>query len=157
MVQVRIVSEATIGADPALVYALLADYRNHHHRFLPQAFSDFTVERGGVGEGTVISFAVTLAGRTSHTRQEVHEPQPGRVLEETDGRVTTRFTVEPAVQGSRVRIETAYEAPGVRGLIERLAVPPLLAPLYREELRLLDRYAREQAGHATPAGPTSPA
>jgi hypothetical protein len=157
MVQVRIVSEATIGADAALVYGLLADYREHHHRFLPPAFSEFTVERGGVGEGTVISFAVTLAGRTSHTRQEVHEPQPGRVLEETDGRVTTRFTVEPAGAVSRVRIETAYDAAGVHGLIERLVVPRLLTPLYREELRLLDRYAREQAGYTTPEGPTSPA
>jgi hypothetical protein len=157
MVQVRIVSEADIGADAALVYRLLADYRNHHHRFLPPAFSEFTVERGGVGEGTIISFAVTLAGRTSRTRQEVHEPVPGRILEETDGRVTTRFTVEPAGEVSRVRIETAYEAPGVRGLMERLAVPRLLGPLYREELRLLDRYAREQAGHTAGDGPTSSA
>jgi hypothetical protein len=44
-----------------------------------------------------------------------------------------------------VAIETEYESPGLQGMIERLMVPWMLGKMYREELTLLDRYAREQA------------
>ena len=42
------------------VYGYLADMREHHPRFLPSSFSDFEVESGGVGQGTIIRFKVAL-------------------------------------------------------------------------------------------------
>ncbi len=67
------------------VYRYLADMRGHHPRFLPPAFSDFQVESGGVGAGTVTRRKLTAGGRTRECRMEVAEPEPGRVLTESAG------------------------------------------------------------------------
>ncbi len=51
----------------------------------------------------------------------------------------------PAGDRSRVRIETRWEgAKGIGGFFERLFAPPSLRRIYGDELRRLDRYAREQ-------------
>jgi len=143
--EISIEAEGYIAAPAARVYRILADYRQHHPRILPPAFSGFTVEQGGVGEGTVIRFQVTTGGRTQALHQRVTEPEPGRILREADidGEVATTFTVTPEGEGCLVRIETAWPARGVRGLIERLIAPRLLRPLYEDELARLDRYVSE--------------
>jgi hypothetical protein len=144
----RIVAERSIGAPAERVYGYLADYRQHHPRFLPPAFSDFEVEEGGVGAGTIIRFQLTVGGRTRRYRQRVAEPEPGRVLTESDleGSGMTTFTVTPEGDQCRLRIETTWQpAGGLAGWIERWLAPRLLLPLYADELERLDRYAREQA------------
>jgi uncharacterized protein YndB with AHSA1/START domain len=148
MATISVSAEGRVAAPPERVYRILADYRRHHPRILPPAFTDFAVERGGVGEGTIIRFRVTVGGRGQDFRQRVTEPVPGRVLREADldaDRATT-FTVVPEGSASRVRIETAWRAGGLRGLIERVVAPRLLGPLYRDELARLDHYAREAQG-----------
>jgi len=146
MAQITVFAERDISAPAETVYGILADYREHHPRILPPAFSGFTVEEGGVGEGTVIRFNVTSGGRTQSFHQRVSEPEPGRVLREAalDGDLATTFTVTPTANGSHVRIETRWTSGGVRGLVERLVAPRLLRPLYEDELSRLDRYARER-------------
>ena len=142
-------AEGTIGAPAELVYAILADYRQHHPRILPPAFSDLTVEQGGVG--TIIRFRLKVGGQTRAYHQRVDEPEPGRVLTETDlqtGALTT-FAVTPEGAASRVRIETRYEAAGIRSFVERLLAPRMLQALYAEELARLDRYARGQTETST--------
>src|SRR5262245_21409695 len=84
MAEIRVVAERPVGAPPDVVYRCIADYREHHPRFLPPAFTDFRVEQGGVGAGTVIAFDGTFGGRTRSFRMQVAEPQPGRVLTESD-------------------------------------------------------------------------
>jgi len=89
---------------------------------------------------------MTLGGRTTEYRVRVGEPQPGRVLIESAPAncMLTTFTVDAwPVRASRVRIETTWYARGLRGVVERLLAPRMLARVYAEELRLLDRYARE--------------
>ena len=106
--------------------------------------ADFRVEQGGVGAGTIVRFRLTAGGRTRAHRQRVDEPDPGRVLTETDldtGAVTT-FTVTPEGDGCRARIETAWQRGGLGGLVEQLLAPRVLGPLYADELARLDRYAR---------------
>lgn len=145
MATINATAEEAIGAPSKVVYRYLADYRQYHPMILPPAFSDFVVEAGGVGAGTIISFKVKLGGKTRSSRQRVEEPQPGRLLRERDidGSTVTTFTVSPDGKNSRVKIETTYEgAKGVAGLIERLFAPRMLAKLYREELALLDKLAR---------------
>ncbi len=147
MAEIRAAAEGVVAAPAPDVYHLIADYRSHHHRFLPPTFSDYRVEEGGVGDGTVVRFRVTVGGRGRDYRTRIAEPAPGRVMTESDpaaGTVTT-FTVEPEGGQSRVRIETAWHKPGLVGAIERLLAPRLLRPLYADELVRLDRYAREQA------------
>jgi hypothetical protein len=77
-------AEAIVDAPTDTVYGYLADMRDHHPRFLPPAFSDFQVEPGGVGAGTVTRFKMTAGGRTRQYRMKVAEPEPGRVLTESD-------------------------------------------------------------------------
>jgi hypothetical protein len=141
-------AERTVEAPASRVYAYIADFREHHPNFLPPQFGDLVVEEGGVGAGTVHRFTLTLGGRTSTARVRVDEPEPGRILTETESTrgLVTSFTVDPAPRGmSRVRIDTTWEAAGLRGLVERMLVPPMLRRLYAEELRLLDCYARERS------------
>jgi hypothetical protein len=148
MAQGRFVAERIIPAPVAQLYALLADYRLGHPSILPPAFSDFTVLEGGVGTGTRIRFTLTVGGRPRQMEAVVSEPEPGRILAETyqDGSVTS-FTVDQVVEGSRLRIETVWSSPrGPAGFIERLLVPRLLGPLYRDELDRIE--ARALAGEA---------
>jgi uncharacterized protein YndB with AHSA1/START domain len=143
--QITAAAERTIDAPAAHVYHLLRDFRQHHPNFLPPQFSDLEIECEGVGAGTVHRFRMTLGGRTREYRVRVGEPQPGRVLIESDGsrRMLTTFTVDALPHGrSRVRIHTRWYTDGLGGLVERLVAPRLLRRVYREELELLDRYAR---------------
>jgi hypothetical protein len=148
MAKRQVAVERQIGAPAEHVYRLLADYRNHHPHVLPPAFSDFKVEQGGVGAGTVHSFRMTAGGRTRAYRMRVDEPQPGRVLTETDqlSSAVTSFTVTPEGSGCRVRIESRWQgAGGVGGFFERLFAPRVLRGIYADELERLDRYARGAA------------
>jgi hypothetical protein len=140
-------AEATVDAPADTVYSLIADMRNHHPRFLPPAFSDYQVESGGVGAGTVIRYKMTAGGRTREYRTEVAEPEPGRVLTESDTKssAVTTFTVTPQSGASLVQISTAWDgASGIGGFFERMFAPRVLRGIYADELKRLDAYAREQ-------------
>jgi hypothetical protein len=137
-----------IEAPADRVYGYLADMREHHSRFLPPAFSDFQVESGGVGAGTVTRFRVTAGGRTREYRMKVAEPEPGRVLTESDttSSLVTTFTVTPEGDRSRVRIATTWEgAQGIGGFFERLFAPRVMRGIYADELDRLNAYASERA------------
>ena len=128
------------------VYRYIADMREHHPRFLPPAFSDFRVESGGVGAGTITRFKMTAGGRTREYRTEVTEPEPGRVLTEsnTDSSAVTTFTVSPQGAASRVQISLTWDgAGGIGGLFERMFAPRVLRGIFADELKRLDAYARE--------------
>ncbi len=148
MAEIRVTAEQAIAAPAERVYSYIADFREHHHRFLPPAISDFRVESGGVGAGTVVTFNLKAGPRTRASRMTVAEPTPGRVLTESDtaSSLVTTWTVTPEGDQSRVRIETVWQgAGGIGGFFERLFAPRMLRKLYADELDLLDRYAREQA------------
>jgi uncharacterized protein YndB with AHSA1/START domain len=148
MAKINVSAERTISAPAETVYSYLADMREHHPKFLPPAFSAFTVESGGVGAGTVTRFKTTAGGRTREYRMEVSEPEPGRVLQENDtnSSLITTFTVTPAGDSSRVRIETSWDgAGGIGGFFERTFAPRVMRGIYDDELERLDAYARKNA------------
>jgi hypothetical protein len=123
-------ASATIPARRERVYSLIANYNDGHPRILPRQFTSLVVEQGGVGAGTII-----------------REPDPGRVLVETDldanGAVTT-FTVNrgAAPADSHVTISTELRMrSGVLGKIERTLSTLLLRPMYVQELENLARVA----------------
>jgi hypothetical protein len=150
MAQLTVSAEQVIHADAATVYSYLADMTTHHPRFLPDAFSDFTVESGGIGAGTVTRFTVTAGGRARQYRMQVSEPEPGRTLTETDSNssLVTSFTVDPLGDHARVRIVTTWNgAPGIGGFFERLFAPRAMRAIYLDELSRLDAYAHEHAAH----------
>ena len=137
-------AERNIEARPEVVYHCLADYREHHNPsgFLPSAFSNFKVIRGGLGAGTEASWDVTTGGRTRSVQAVITEPEPGRTLVETGNGVVTTFTVEPAGDGARVRFDTVIDDRGLTGLMTRLFAARLLRPLYADELQRLEAYAK---------------
>ena len=150
MVRNVVSAEGTVGAPADTVYRYIADMRDHHPRFLPPAFSDFQVESGGVGAGTVTRFKMTAGGRTREYRMKVAEPEPGRVLTESDmgSTAVTTFTVSAWGGASLVQISTAWDgAGGIGGLFERMFAPRVLRAICAGELRRLDAYARE---HCSP-------
>lgn len=145
---VTAVATRTVAAPADVVYRCLSDFREHHPHFLPPAFSDFEVEEGGVGEGTIARFVVTAGGRSRPYRMRVTEPEPGRVLVETDTQssLVTTFTVTPVGGGAQVRIETTWTgAGGVGGFFEKRFAPGAMRRIYDDELARLDAYARSQA------------
>jgi len=147
MARIEVSAEGAVGAPAEAVYRYIADMREHHPHFLPPAFSDFQVESGGVGAGTVTRFKLTAGGRTREYRTKVAEPEPGRILTESDtgSSSVTTFTVSPQGAASRVRISTSWDgAGGIGGLFERMFAPRVLRGIYEDELKRLDAYARGQ-------------
>jgi hypothetical protein len=142
---VHIRAERRIDAPADVVYRCIADYE-HHHRpspgFLPPAFHDQQLLRGGVGDGTVVRFSMTLAGRTRTVTSEITEPEPGRVLVESADQIRTVFTVEPVGRQCRVSFDTLMETRGLEGLMLHLFARRLLEPLYVDEQARLEQYAR---------------
>ena len=146
MATILVSAERTVDAPAGAVYGYLADMRAHHPHFLPPAFSDFRVESGGVGEGTITRFTVTAGGRTREYRMKVAEPDPGHVLTEsdTDSSMVTTTTVTAQGSTSLVQISTAWQgAGGIGGFFERLFAPRVMRGIYADELERLDAYARE--------------
>ena len=134
----QVTATGSINAPAEQVYAIIADYRNGHPHILPPQFSNLEVEQGGIGAGTVIRFQVTTLGRTQNFRAAVIEPEPGRVLVETDldtGAVTT-FTVTPLERGrSQATILTEFKNKGgLLGSLERWMTSLFLPGIYKQEL-----------------------
>lgn len=141
---------AVLDAPPDDVYRIIADYRDGHTRIIPRPpFETLEIEEGGFGAGTVIRVHVRVLGRAQTYRAIVTEPDPGRVLVETNdtGYVTT-FFVEPLEGGrrSRVTITTEREGrSGVVGAMQHLLISRLMRPVFVRELGLLEAEARKPA------------
>jgi uncharacterized protein YndB with AHSA1/START domain len=141
----RLTATTTIDAPPALVYQVFADYRQHHPRILPAAFSNFAIQEGGVGAGTKFTFDLRVLGRVKHYAGVAVEPEPGRLLVEKypaeDSE--TSFLVEPAGSGSRVTIATEFNGKGgFAGTVERWLAGRILLPMYADELDRVANYVR---------------
>jgi hypothetical protein len=140
----RISAERLIDARADVIYHCIADYREHHRPegFLPPAFSEFEIERGGMGAGTELRWVVEAGGRRRTVTATVSEPEPGRTLIETGSGIVTIFTVEPTGDGARVRFDTVIEEGGLQGILNRLFVARILGPIYADELSRLEDHAK---------------
>jgi uncharacterized protein YndB with AHSA1/START domain len=149
MSRIHVEAERTMAASPADVYTSLADYQRKHQQMLPpDHFRDFTVEQGGRGDGTVVSFKLKAGGRERPFRMRVSEVERGRILQEIDtsSSTVTTFHVDPVAEGqrSRVRIVTEWEgAKGIGGFFERTFAPGALRRIYDTELSRLEAVAGE--------------
>jgi hypothetical protein len=104
------------------------------------------VESGDLGAGTITRFKMRAGGRPREYRMKVAEPEPGRILTEsdTDSSAVTTFTVSPQGGDSIVQISTTWDgAGGIGALFERMFAPRVLRAIYADELERLDAYARE--------------
>lgn len=138
-----------ISAPARKIYDIIADYREGHPRILPKPyFISLQVEEGGYGAGTVINFQMQIMGKLQSFHSAITEPEPGRVLVETDmntGAVTT-FTVDPRSEGQEafVTITTTTTIPeGILGKIQGWLTARVLRPIYEKELEQLAAVAKE--------------
>ena len=156
----RITASRHIDASPAAIHRVIADYRDGHRRIVPpKAFLWLAVDKGGLGAGTEIRFAMRAFGKVRTTRAVVTEPDPGRVVVETypDTGDVTSFTIDPPAHGpgAAVTIATDLHVPeGLSGRIQGFLAERFLRPLYLEELQRLADIAEGRYQHdPVPAGP----
>jgi hypothetical protein len=140
----RFGAERRIDAPAAVIYHCLADYREHHRPggFLPPAFEQLEIDRGGIGAGTEYRFVMAVGGRRRAISTTVSEPVPGHTLVETGSGIETTFTVEPDSGGARVRFDTVIEAAGLQGILNRLFAARMIGPIYEDELQRLEAHAK---------------
>jgi hypothetical protein len=141
----QVEQSAEVNAPAHVAYTILSDFK-HHDRITPKPpFSPIVVEEGGVGAGTVIHFQTTFLGRTDNCHSVITEPEPGRVLVETETNrnTVTTFTVDPTVSNrSRVTIACVFQGrDGLLGVVERWIATRLITPVLAKEIRLLEEYA----------------
>ena len=146
-------ASSDIPAPPKRVYSIIADYNLEHPSILPDQFLGLVVEAGGVGTGTIIRYDMKAFGRTQTFRAAVSEPEPGRVLVETDlsGAPVTTFIVDPGPTDgtSYVTFRTELEIRGgLLGKLEAYLSTRYLYPTYVRELELLALRAKQKAATA---------
>jgi hypothetical protein len=153
MAEIVISETAVLQAPPEVVYGIFADYHEGHPSVLPRPhFGRLVVERGGTGAGTRFTVEAREGLKMRTYRMDVTEPEPGRLLVETDTEsdLVTHFRVEPAEGGaSRMTITTRYTRGGLRGWLEARLLPRLARPVFLREMRNAERLA--QARSAAPA------
>src|SRR5258708_39418103 len=106
MSRIHVEAERTMAASPADVYASLTDYQQKHQQILPpEHFRDYTVELGGRGDGTVVSFKLKAGGRGRPVRMRASGLERGGRRQETgaDASTVPPFHVEPVAEGKRSR------------------------------------------------------
>src|SRR5687768_345184 len=136
-----------IDAPPAAVYAVLRDYHVGHPAIVPKPYFEkvVIVEGSGTGEGTVIDVYMNVMGQKVVYRETVTEPEPGRVLVETDAvaGVASTFTVDPVEGGTRSRVTIASDwrrSPGFKGFMESLMNPSIGRRIFTKELAQIAEY-----------------
>jgi uncharacterized protein YndB with AHSA1/START domain len=149
--QIHVDLERTIPAPPARVHAALADYHGRA-RILPGNYRDWTVEEGGQGAGTVVSYRLRAGRRERRYRMEVAEPTPGVTLVERDreSSLVTTWILNPTASATATELglSTIWEGSGgIGGFFERAFAPRGLRRIHGE---LLDRLTRQLG--AEPAG-----
>ena len=147
----QIAASALIHVPPQDLYAIIADYHQGHPQILPKPpFVSLAVEQGGTGTGTVIRVHMRVLGQLRMFRAVITEPEPGRVLVETnDNGYVTTFTVERHADGQAAYVTIVTEMPrrtGIVGALERWLVSRLLRPVYGKELGQLAAVTVTRAG-----------
>ena len=135
-------AERVIDAPPEEVYKFLANYRESRPQILPANFQYYTVEQGGRGAGTIISYRLQAGNRERAYRMQVEEPTAGRVLIERDldSSLVNTWTISPIAGGQTlVTISTQWEshASGVGSFFERTFAPMGLRRIYADMLNKL--------------------
>jgi len=144
---IQVEAETTVAAPAKKVYRLIADYKDEHARWLPPNYSDYKVEQGGRGDGTVFGYKLKVGNRERAYRMAVSEPKRGSILTEKDtgSTLTSTWTVTAQGNGSRVTLRTEWQGHGgVGGFFERLFAPRALKRVYDDELARLAARATEQ-------------
>jgi uncharacterized protein YndB with AHSA1/START domain len=141
MALVEATTERIVTAEPERVYDALADYSGTRGRVLPGQFSEYEVQDGGQGAGTVVHWKLQATSkRIRDCLFDVTAPTPGQLVEtDRNSTMVTTWTVTPAGEGrSKVVTATSWQgATGVGGFFERTFAPKGLNRIYDDVLARL--------------------
>jgi Polyketide cyclase / dehydrase and lipid transport len=127
-----------VDASPEHVLAFLRDYREARPRILTDNYSQYRVESGGQGQGTVIGYHFAAGGRERDYRLSVEEDGAGLSERDQLSSYVSRWTVAPGEAGAEVTLEATWQgAAGIGGVFERTFAPMGLRRIFGEMLEKL--------------------
>lgn len=139
----------TINGRAADIYNTLADYHIGHPAVLPKPyFAQLVVKEGGQGAGTRTRVDMEVLGVKKSLHHVISEPEPGRVLMETDEEtgLTTVFTIDPVGDGTQSHLTIASDIAvrgGVLGAVEKMITAPITRRIFAEEIKNIEAYVSE--------------
>ena len=142
MSHIRVETERVVAARPEEVYSILSDYKEQRPKILTPNFLEYSVEKGGRGAGTEVSYRLHAARRERPYHIRVKEPLKGTVLTEQDinSSLVTTWTITPVQDGRRTNVHISSEwqgGSGIGGFFERTFAPLGLRRIYRTMLASL--------------------
>jgi hypothetical protein len=127
-----------VDASPEQVLAFLRDYREARPRILTDNYSQYRVESGGQGQGTVIGYHFAAGGRERDYRLSIEEDGAGLSERDQLSSFVSRWTVAPGEAGAQVTVEASWQGGGgIGGVFERTFAPMGLRRIYGEMLEKL--------------------
>ncbi|NYG59280.1 carbon monoxide dehydrogenase subunit G [Nocardioides daedukensis] len=136
MGQVTATAEATVAAPPADVVAALADYEVTRPGILSAHYSDYAVEQGGQGDGTVVTWRLQATEkRVRHVVADITTTSDSVTETDRNSSMVTTWRVLPRDSGSKVLVVTTWQgAGGIGGFFERTFAPKGLRAIHEEVL-----------------------
>lgn len=129
-------AETIIHAEPEVVLAALADYRDVRPTILTGNYSDYAVEAGGVGAGTVATWRLQATkSRVRHVVADITTSDDSVTETDRNSTMVTTFRVSSTSAGARVVATTTWQgAGGIGGIFERIFAPLGLRRIHGELL-----------------------
>lgn len=136
MSKVTATTQTTVSAPPATTLAALADYRETRPAILTDRFTDYAVQSGGEGAGTVVHWKLhATEKRVRDVLADVTTDASGVTETDRNSSLVTRYAVTPDAAGSTVVVTTTWDgAGGIGGFFERTFAPRGLARIHDEVL-----------------------
>ena len=159
MGKIQVKNERVINAQPSKVYDVLKDYKEKRPLFLTPNFLDYQVEKGGSGDGTIVSYRLQAARRERPYHIKVNEVVKGQAIQErdTNSSLVTTWSVSPVESGTRVSVVTDWEGgQGVGGFFERTFAPLGLHRIYDRMLDQLTSLVQPDGAVSIPQKSGSP-
>ena len=146
MGQVSASSTVLINAEPAVVFAAVADYQTVRPKILSSHYSGYQVLEGGQGAGTVATWKLQATEKRVRDVKATVDVAGHAVIEkDANSTMVTNYTVAPAGPGASVTVKTTWQgAGGVKGFFEKT-----FAPL---GLRKIQAEVDDELVHAVPTG-----
>lgn len=138
MATVTVRATKAVDASPEQVLAFLRDYRESRPLILTDNYSQYRVESGGQGQGTVIGYHFSAGGRERDYRLGVEEDGAGLSERDQLSSYVSRWTVAPDEAGAQVTVEASWQGGGgIGGVFERTFAPMGLRRIFGEMLEKL--------------------
>ena len=136
MGQVSASSTVLINAEPAVVFAAVADYQTVRPKILSSHYSGYQVLEGGQGAGTVATWKLQATEKRVRDAKATVDVAGHAVIEkDANSTMVTNYTVAPAGPGASVTVKTTWQgAGGVKGFFEKTFAPLGLRKIQAEVL-----------------------